>query len=94
MDARAPRKRLNSFPISSATFIRPMECLAVSRLPDGAQWLYEILCGGPHKISSVAFGVMWRWDAVLARNAPGLSPARHIMPASFPAQWRNGNNMG
>lgn len=26
-----------------------------------APWGYEILCGGPHKISSVASDVMWRW---------------------------------
>jgi len=27
------------------TFIEPMECLAVSKLPKGSQWLREILCG-------------------------------------------------
>ena len=42
------------------TFVEPMECLAVTKLPDGQQWLYEVLCGSPHKISSVALGVMWR----------------------------------
>jgi hypothetical protein len=47
-------------PTRSAAFVEPMECLAVAKLPDGAQWLYEILCGPPHKISSVALGVMWR----------------------------------
>ena len=40
--------KLNSLPTRSAAFVEPMECLAVAKLPDGAQWLYEILCGGPH----------------------------------------------
>jgi hypothetical protein len=37
-----------------------MECLSVAKLPEGLEWLWEILCGGPHKISSVAMNVMWR----------------------------------
>jgi hypothetical protein len=28
-----------------AAFVAPMECLAVAKLRDGQQWLYEILCG-------------------------------------------------
>jgi len=39
----------------------------------------EILCGGPHKIS-VASGVMWRRDAVLAREAHVHGSRRHIIP--------------
>jgi bifunctional non-homologous end joining protein LigD len=27
-------------------FIEPMECLAVTKLPDGQQWLYEIKLDG------------------------------------------------
>jgi len=38
-----------------------MDCAPVTKLPDGPEWIYEILCGGPHKISSVAPTVMWRW---------------------------------
>jgi len=34
--------------------------LSVPQLPEGSQWLWEILCGSPHKISSVALDVMWR----------------------------------
>jgi ATP-dependent DNA ligase len=30
----------------STSFIEPMECLAVSKLPDGPQWLYEINLDG------------------------------------------------
>jgi hypothetical protein len=54
------RARLDSLPKTEASFVEPMECLSVSKLPEGLEWLWEILCGPPHKISSVAFGVMWR----------------------------------
>jgi bifunctional non-homologous end joining protein LigD len=37
---------LDSLPFRDTTFIEPMECLAVSNLPDGAQWLYEIKLDG------------------------------------------------
>jgi hypothetical protein len=53
------RARLDSLPKTEASFIEPMECLSVSKLPEGLEWLWEILCGPPHKIS-VASRVMWR----------------------------------
>jgi hypothetical protein len=43
-----------------AGFIEGMECLPVSRIPDGPGWTYEILCGGLHKISYMALEVMLR----------------------------------
>jgi hypothetical protein len=49
-----------ALPEQAANFIETMDCLPVSKLPDGPEWTYEILCDPPHKISSVAFGVMWR----------------------------------
>jgi hypothetical protein len=58
---REMRARLETLPRTEASFIEPMECLSVSKLPDDTQWVWEILCGGPHKISSVAPDVMWRW---------------------------------
>ena len=39
-------KKLGSLPTRSAAFVAPMECLAVAKLPDGAQWLYEIKLDG------------------------------------------------
>src|ERR1700747_1580601 len=38
--------KLTSLPRKSAEFIESMECLAVSKMPDGAQWLYEIKLDG------------------------------------------------
>jgi bifunctional non-homologous end joining protein LigD len=35
-----------SQPQTEAAFIEPMECLAVSKLPDGSNWVYEIKLDG------------------------------------------------
>jgi len=36
-------------------------------------WLFEILCDRPHKISSVAFGVMWRIELDSAKKTHGIT---------------------
>src|SRR5215471_12370399 len=44
-----PRKaqaRLDSLPKTEASFIEPMECLSVSKLPGGDQWIWEIKVDG------------------------------------------------
>jgi DNA ligase D-like protein (predicted ligase) len=40
------RARLDSLPRSEASFVEPMECLSVSRLPEGARWIWEIKLDG------------------------------------------------
>lgn len=35
-----------SLPSRSAAFIEPMECLAIAKLPEGAEWVYEIKLDG------------------------------------------------
>jgi hypothetical protein len=37
------RTRSASLAKTEASFIEPMECLAVSKLPEGLQWIWEIL---------------------------------------------------
>ena len=44
--ARADRARLRSLPTRDPAFIEPMECLAVAKLPEGAQWVWEIKLDG------------------------------------------------
>ena len=39
-------KRLDSLSVRTVSFIEPMECLAVSKLHDGPQWVYEIKLDG------------------------------------------------
>jgi DNA ligase D-like protein (predicted ligase) len=40
------KKQLDSLPPRAVSFIEPMECLAVSKLHDGPQWVYEIKLDG------------------------------------------------
>jgi DNA ligase D-like protein (predicted ligase) len=40
------RVRLDSLPRSEASFIEPMECLSVSKLPGGNQWVWEVKLDG------------------------------------------------
>jgi hypothetical protein len=56
----------------SVGFIETMDCLAIPKIPEGPEWTYEILCGGPHKISSVAPSIMWRCYFDVASKAHGL----------------------
>jgi len=65
--------RLESLPVKTAAFVEPMECEPVSQLRQVSGWVYEILCGQPHKISSVAFAVMWRWRCGASRKRYGTS---------------------
>jgi hypothetical protein len=43
---RDGRARLDSSPQTEATFVEPMECLPVSRLPEGGAWIWEIKLDG------------------------------------------------
>jgi len=36
---------------------------------DGRDFVFELLCGEPHKSSFVAFGSMWRREVAFARQA-------------------------
>jgi bifunctional non-homologous end joining protein LigD len=40
------RARLESLPKTEASFVEPMECLSVSKLPEGLEWLWEIKLDG------------------------------------------------
>src|SRR5437016_5802775 len=43
---REIRARLDSLPKTEASFVEPMECLSVSKLPEGLEWLWEIKLDG------------------------------------------------
>ncbi len=43
---RSAINRLRSLPTKKASFVEPMECLSVPRLPEGSQWLWEIKLDG------------------------------------------------
>src|SRR6201981_2671249 len=46
MMRREMRARLDSLPKTEASFVEPMECLSVSKLPEGLEWLWEIKFDG------------------------------------------------
>jgi ATP-dependent DNA ligase len=52
------RANLNSLPSREATFVKPMECLAVPKLHDGRQWVYEIKLDGYRAIGIKSDGHM------------------------------------
>ena len=39
-------KRVASLPKTQASFVEPMECLSVSKLPEGLEWIWEIKLDG------------------------------------------------
>jgi ATP dependent DNA ligase domain len=49
-------RSLNSLPTREAGFVEPMECLAVTKLPDGPDWVYEIKFDGYRALAINANG--------------------------------------
>src|SRR6202521_687538 len=66
-------KRLDSLPRREASFIEPMECLAVSKLPKGSNWVWEVKLDGYR-----ALGVKSRTGVTL------FSRRRKSMNRQFP----------
>ena len=46
MDSPKFKKKLHSLPVGPATFIEPMDCQAVTKIPDTPAWVYEIKLDG------------------------------------------------
>jgi hypothetical protein len=53
-------------PRKEAAFIEPMECLSVSKLPEGSQWLWEIKLDG-YRALAVKFGSDVTLDSVFPK---------------------------
>jgi ATP-dependent DNA ligase len=49
------RALLDSLPKTEASFVEPMECLSVSELPEGSEWLWEIKLDG-YRVLAVKSG--------------------------------------
>ena len=53
-----PADPLRSLPKTKAAFIEPMECLSVSKMPEGSQWVWEIKLDGYRAVSVKSGGAV------------------------------------
>jgi ATP-dependent DNA ligase len=53
-----PANPLSSYPKTKAAFVEPMDCLAAPKLPEGAQWLWEIKLDGYRAVAVKSGGAV------------------------------------
>jgi ATP-dependent DNA ligase len=84
-----PRKAsstLKSLPNRDASFIAPMDCLAVARIPEGSQWIYEVKLDGFRaigvKTANRTLALYSRRGKLLNRKFPDVAEALNALPDS------------
>ena len=70
---RSAINRLRSLPAEKASFVEPMECLSVPRLPEGSQWLWEIKLDG--------------YRALAVKSGSDVTPCSHGQRKSMSRQF-------
>jgi bifunctional non-homologous end joining protein LigD len=73
----------DSLTVCKAGFIKPMECLSVSKLPEGEQWAYEVKFDGYRAVAVKAdldLILYSRQKKVLNKQFPGIVAALRELP--------------
>jgi len=72
-----PADPLGSLPKTKAAFIEPMECLSVSKLPEGSQWVWEIKLDGYRAVavkSGTVLTLYSRNRKIVNKRFPSIQP--------------------
>jgi ATP-dependent DNA ligase len=80
---RKLRARLDSLPRTEASFVEPMECLSVSKLPEGDQWIWEVKLDGYRALavkSGTGITLFSRRGKSLNRQFPYIADALASLP--------------